>query len=134
MDTLTYPETITLEAGDRIEGHFLRLERGTTRDGAERPIAILQVEGAERSLWLHETALREKMRELRPESGELLVVVKGAEKKESGSGRFYWPVTVSAPDRPSAGGEISWDDPLLGPSADGSRSPARANNDDDIPF
>jgi hypothetical protein len=136
---LTYPETISFDPGDRIEGRFLRLERGRTREGAERAIAILQVGDSERSLWLHEVALRERMRELRPEAGELLVIVKGREKKESAAGRWYWPISVSMPERPSGDdGPIGWDDPLLGgveqPSADRPTSPAQANNDDDIPF
>jgi hypothetical protein len=126
-----YPETIMLEPGVRIECHFLRLQSGHIREGEERAMAILRVDGAERKLWLLEAALRGQMRECKPDPDERIIITKAPEKKESASGRSYWPVTVSAPERPSADGPIGWDHPLL---ADRPRSLTQTDSDDDIPF
>lgn len=109
----TYPETLILQAGCSFRGRFKRLERGRTRDGEERAIAILEADGREHSLWLHETALRGQFRDCRPDPGETIIVIKGAEKVESASGRSYWPFKVIAPDRPSET-PPDWNDPLLG--------------------
>jgi hypothetical protein len=104
-----YPQTLILEPGTAVEARFIRLERGHTRDGEARAIAVLALDGAERSLWLHERALRDKVRELKPETGELLRIEKGAEKRLSeSSGYRYWPFKVEAPDRPAE--TIGWDD------------------------
>ena len=110
--SITYPEVLILEPGDEVEGRFLRLERGHTRDGDERAIAILEVDGAERAIWLHEKALRGQFRQLRPEVGETVNIEKGREKRESGSGFRYWPFRVTAPERPAAG--LDWSEDLLG--------------------
>ena len=143
-----YPETLILKAGDTIAGRFQRLEVGHTRDGDERAIAVLDVDGAERSLWLHEIALRNKLRKLAPEPGELVSIAKGAEKKKAASGRFYWPFKVTAPERPTE--LLTWDNPLLadddedevtsepdvpiGPVADLELSAGADGDDSDIPF
>lgn len=108
----TYAETLILDPGDDITGRYLRLEQGHTKDGESRAIAILEVDDVERSLWLHETALRGQFRELKPEPGELVRIVKGAEKRKSGSGFNYWPFRVVAPERPVE--TVGWDSPLLG--------------------
>jgi hypothetical protein len=110
--TANYAETLILEPGDDIAGKYQRLERGHTRDGDARAIAVIEVGGTERSLWLHETALRGQFRELKPEPDELVRIQKGSEKKKSGNGFNYWPFRVTAPDRPVE--TVSWDSPLLG--------------------
>lgn len=107
-----YHESIILEPGITIEGRWLRGEKGHTRDSEPRGIAILEIDGVERSLWLHETALIAKLRDLRPEPGELLRVSKGSEKKTSETtGRQYWPIKATCPERPVA--EFDWDDPIF---------------------
>jgi hypothetical protein len=118
-----YPSALIVEAADDLEAKFIRLERATTRDGEPRAIAVLElmkihageheIDGAERSLWLHETALRGQFQRLAPKAGELVRIKKGAEMKASEStGRDYWPFEVTAPERqPEA---LAWDDALLG--------------------
>lgn len=139
-----YPETLILEAGESVEGRFKRLERGHTKKGEARPIAILEVESKDRCLWLNETALRRKVQELRPEPGELLSITKGAEKIESATtGNAYWPFVVKVAGRTAE--TLSWDDPLLGGAEDappqgaaldqGAPSdPEEEVGKDDIPF
>jgi hypothetical protein len=107
-----YPTTIILEAGATLEGRFKHLARGHTRDGDERAIAVIEVDGDERALWLHETALRGQFRQLKPEPGETVRVEKGSKKRESGNRFKYWPFKVTAPKRPAA--DLGWDDELLG--------------------
>lgn len=111
-DLAEYPENLILEPSESTEGRFERLEEGHTRAGERRGIAILTVEGSERSLWLHEKALRGQFRQLRPEPGERVLIVKGAAKKTSeATGNGYWPFRVTAPDRPAP--ELDWSDPML---------------------
>ena len=120
MDT-TYPETLILDGGDDVTGQFERLERGHTRDGEERAIAIIAVEGVERSLWLHEAALRAQFKELRPEPGETVRIRKGAAKKHGVNGFDYWPCRVTAPDRPAE--TPDWDSPLLAGDGETQKQP-----------
>lgn len=143
-----YPESIVLEPGLTVQGRWLRGTKGHTRDGDPRVIAVLEIDGVERGLWLHETALKAKIRDLRPEPGELLRVSKGAAKKTSEvSGREYWPIKVSCPERPPA--ELDWDDPCLFGDAAPEKGPEKApaseghpvpstvepkEDTDDIPF
>ena len=138
-DTVSqYPATIILDPGGSLEGRFKYLTRGHTRDGDERAIAVIEVDGVERSLWLLETALRGQLRQVKPKAGELIRIEKGAEKRESSSGYKYWPVAVSTPERPAAG--LGWDDELLGGDDDGAgaaptpAAAAEAVRDEDIPF
>lgn len=106
-----YPEVLIVEPGQSIEGRFERLERGHTKNGEDRAIAILTVGEVERSLWLHETALRGQFAEKKPEAGERLTITKGAAKRESAGGAWYWPFKVATPDRPVE--VVGWDSPLL---------------------
>jgi hypothetical protein len=139
QDDSKYPETLILEPGDQIEGRFDHLERGTTRDGEPRAIAVLEVDGVPRSLWLHETALRGKFAELRPRRGERVLISKGSEKVKSPvSGYSYWPFQVTCPERPPE--TLDWDDPLLDapddvePEPDTPAGPIADRFGDDPPF
>jgi hypothetical protein len=127
MSTSAFPATLILEAGDYIQGRYVRLERGTTREGVERPIVVLvithvfagehDVDEAERSLWLHETALRSQFHKCAPEEGETVRITKGAEQAVSEStGRRYWPFSVTAPDRPVE--SVGWDDAMFAGGGD----------------
>jgi len=113
--TPEYPENIILEPGADVEGGFLRLESGPTKHG-ERPIAILDVNGVERSLWLLDYAMRNQFREKQPKPGELIRIVKGTAKKRSDNGFDYWPCRVHTPERDTS---IGWDSPLLNDGSDG---------------
>jgi len=122
-DGTQYPETLIIEPGESVEARFIRVERGHTRDGEQRAIAVLALDGAERSLWLHERALRNKVRELKPETGELLRIAKGGEKRLSeATGYYYWPFKVAAPDRPAE--TIGWDDACFATGEDEPEVPA----------
>jgi hypothetical protein len=115
--TSEFPESLILEPGDQVEGRFHHCERGATRDGQSRVIVVLEVDDVQRSLWLHETALRKKFARVRPQTGELVRIVKGAEKRKSENSRYYWPFEVKCPERPSE--VIGWNDPLFAESDKG---------------
>jgi hypothetical protein len=120
MDT-TYPQLFTLDPGGDVTARFQRFESGHCRDQntgklVERAIAILSIDGIERSLWLHETALRGQFKELWPEPGETVRIRKAAAKKLGGAGRYYWPIRVTAPDRPAE--TIDRSSPLFAAGAD----------------
>ena len=127
------------EHGETVAGTFVRFERGQTKSYGAKPIAVLEVDGVERSLWLNTAVLVGKFRdelqqrperELRP--GER-VVVKRLEKKTAGDGvTSYWNFRVLFPDRP----ELSTSD-LFDLDAEPQREPqpvAESAADDDIPF
>ena len=136
-----YPELLIVEPGQAIDGRYRRLERGFTKDGEERAIVVLEVDGVERSLWLHEKALRAQFRQLKPEANERVRVSKGAEKILGGNGFKYWPFKVMGLDRPDA--ELDWNDQLLGGDDELSAAPTpqtpetappAAAAETDIPF
>jgi hypothetical protein len=124
------------EDGLRIEGTYLRLDEGPTEYG-RRAIVVLDVEGVERALWLSAEVLRRRFAdelERRQEQdftvGELVVVERGEEKRESEAGRGYWPFTVQFPDAPQRTAAS-----LLGADVtheQGEKGGVR--DDDDIPF
>ncbi len=102
-----YPETWKFaEHGDLVAGTFVRFDEGPTRDYGMRVILVLDVGGAERSIWLSQTALFNKVKdELNRRVSKTLdpgerVVVQRHEKATSENGRSYWPFAVSFPDRP----------------------------------
>jgi hypothetical protein len=127
--TPEFPENIILEPGGDVEGRFLRLESGPTRHG-ERPIAILDVDGVERSLWLLEKPLRGQFREKQPKPGELIRIVKGTTKKRSAGGFEYWPCRVHTPERDES---ISWDSPLLADDDASAPEPPQSDVPADFP-
>jgi hypothetical protein len=69
-------------------------------------ILVLDVDGTERSVWLSQTALFNKVKdELNRRTSKTLepgerVIVQRHEKTTSENGRSYWPFAVSFPDRP----------------------------------
>jgi hypothetical protein len=102
-----YPETWKFgDHGDLVAGTFVRFDEGPTRDYGMRVILVLDVDGRERSIWLSQTALFNKVRdELNRRASKALdpgerVVVQRHEKTTSENGREYWPFVVSFPDRP----------------------------------
>src|SRR5829696_8026424 len=95
------------EDGRRVEGTFVRMDRGPTEYG-QRPIVVLDVGGVERSVWLNTDVVKAKFRDelvrrggRRFDVGERLSVERAAEKKTSAAGRDYWPFWVKFPDAPA---------------------------------
>lgn len=102
-----YPETWKFdEHGDLVAGAFVRFDEGPTRDYGLKVILVLDVDGTERSVWLSQTALFNKVKdELNRRTSKTLepgerVIVQRHEKTTSENGRSYWPFAVSFPDRP----------------------------------
>ena len=95
------------EHGETIAGTFVRFERGQTKNYGSKPIAVLEVDGAERSLWLNTAVLagkfRDELRE-RPQRelapGERIVVTRIG-KATTEDGREYWNFRILFPDRPA---------------------------------
>jgi hypothetical protein len=89
-----------------VAGTFVHFDEGATRDYRMRVILVLDVDGAERSIWLSQTALFNKVKDkLNRRTSKTLkpserVVVQRHEKTTSENGRSYWPFVVSFPDRP----------------------------------
>ena len=135
-----FPEAIVLAPGDTVEGEFVRLERGVTRRGEKRHIAVLSVAGEPRSLWLHEKALAAQFAQLQPEPGERVVIRKGdAKVQSSSSGFWYWPVKAQCPDReakPPTWEELADSGDDSGPLPPPEPEPDRLGDQfgDDIPF
>jgi hypothetical protein len=102
-----YPATWRWEVdGPEVDGRFLRFDEGPTVFGV-KPIAVLEVGGVLRSVWLLERALHLKFADetaRRPGTtlvpGERVVVRRGA-MRESAAGRPYRAFTVAFPDRPT---------------------------------
>jgi hypothetical protein len=97
--TDNYPESFIPNRPSTVEAVFGHFTIGAA-DRGEAPIAVLEIGGEERSLWLWQIALRNQFRRLRPKKNERLLVKFAGEKVKSGNGRSYWPDAVSAPDRP----------------------------------
>jgi hypothetical protein len=94
------------EDGNTLDGTFVEFDEGMTRDFGARPIIVAVVAGEKRSLWLNETALRNRVADevaRRPsgdlDPGERLIVTRLG-KKMSGNGREYVAFDVKFPDRP----------------------------------
>jgi hypothetical protein len=108
-DSDDYPENwIFDEHGQTIAGTFLRFERGQTKNYGPKPIAVLEVDGAERSLWLNTAVLAGKFRdelqerpqrELSP--GERIVVKRLGKTATEDGQTEYWNYRVLFPDKPT---------------------------------
>lgn len=93
--------------GSIADGNFVRFEQGRTDYGL-KPIAILVIDGAERSIWLLHDALYNRFRdELQRRSipklvpGEQVVIEKLQEKVRSRNDRDYVAYRVLFPDAPA---------------------------------
>lgn len=91
------------EDGDDVVGRYVRIDEAPTSYG-EKPIVVLEINGEERSVWLLETALRNRVADevaKRP-SGDLTpgerVVIHRGDKKRSAAGREYRAFTARFPD------------------------------------
>ena len=131
------------EDGDVAAGTFRRFDAGPTREYGRKPIAVLGIEGEDRSVWLMQDVLYNKFRDEladRPEHtlaiGERVVIERLGEKV-SDSGRTYWNFRVLFPDRPEPSTETLFN---LGPPPAGptelpdAADPPEVAPDDGIPF
>ncbi len=137
-DNLDYPRAWMWDIdGDLVDGTFVRFEKGRTREYGTKPIAILNIDGEERSIWLLQTVLYEGIRrevaerpsrDLTP--GEQ-VVIRRLEPKVGDAGRTYRPFRILFPDRPptSASDLFELTSTPKPPAADDDET-----DDDDIPF
>ena len=131
------------EDGDAVFGHFLRVDRGRTRDYGAKTIVVLEIDGTERSVWLTGDVLFAKFREeLLDRPGRTLtigerVAIRRHEPKESEAGRKYRPFTVLFPDRPqpTTATLFDLDEPTPTPTPASEESSGNvAEPSDDIPF
>jgi hypothetical protein len=114
--TDSYPESFVPNRPSTFEATFSHFTIGTTETG-DCPIAVVEIDGEDRSLWLWQTAIRSRFKRLRPRKGERLALMFAGSKTTSSSGRGYWSDTVSAPDRPVE--VIGVDHPLFAGDDDG---------------
>jgi hypothetical protein len=118
--------------GDEIDGTFVNLDEAPTSYG-DKPIVVLNVAGEDRTVWLLETALRNKFAdEVRKRQSEAFtvgerIVIRRGEMRQSGTGRTYRHFTVTFVDRPKRNAVQ-----ILGPAPTG---PATASEENDgIPW
>jgi hypothetical protein len=95
-----FPETFIPSRPATVEAIFDHYDVGFTKDGDEKPIAVIEIDGRDRSLWLLSKVLRNQFRKLNPEHGERLVLKFAGTKTKGASGFQYWNDAVTAPDRP----------------------------------
>jgi hypothetical protein len=132
------------EDGDVCAGRFVRFDRGPTKGYGKKTIAVLEVTGEDRSVWLYQTALYGGFRdelvdrpvhELVP--GERVVIQRGEMKETEDGSREYRDFTVLFPDRPQPSTEQLFPDldsprRVEGPEkTEGGESDGK---DDDVPF
>ena len=103
----TYPRGWRFEDdGDRLDGRYVGIDEGTTSNGP-CPIAVLEVDGERRAVWLFHAALRLKFMEevKRRASGDLTVgervAIERGQMRDGANGRKYRGYTVQFPDAPT---------------------------------
>jgi hypothetical protein len=151
-DAPTYPETwLWDDHGDVCSGTFCRFDKAATREYGAKLIMILEVDGRERSIWLLQTALYERVRDElaeRPErklaASERVAIHRLAETKTQDGKRTYRPFRIYFPDRPplDIASEFNLDESKAprparerGPTTEPEPTPAPTDAlDDDIPF
>jgi hypothetical protein len=139
----SYPETwLWDEHGDVCSGGFVRFDKAATREYGKKLILVLEVDGQERSVWLLQTALFERIRDElsdRPNRqlapGEQVAIKRRAETKTKDGERSYRPFQVYFPDRPEL--DLAREFDLTGPKpglVPVSEQKDSSDVDDDIPF
>lgn len=132
------------ENGNTASGTFVRAGRGYTQHG-DRPFVVLEIDGEERTVWLHQDVLRnlfarevQRRPDKRIAAGERITLWR-LNERTSGNGRTYIDFRGAFPDSP----EVTQSD-IFGPPPE-SRSddkPATeeqadataGSGDGDIPF
>ena len=87
--------SIILQADQDAKGPLLRYDRATTKDGDEADIAVIEVDGEPRSLWLLHQALRSQFAKHKPVVGEVVHVANHGKKESASTGRMYWDWQLS---------------------------------------
>jgi hypothetical protein len=103
-----YPEAwLWDEHGPMVSGSFVRFARGQTRDYGKKVIAVLDVDGEQRSIWLTATVLFGKFRDElfdrpghRLEPGERITVQRLDKVETAGARGAYWNFAVLFHDSP----------------------------------
>lgn len=134
-----FPESwIPKEAGERIVGEFLRLDRGTTARGPAHIVVLRTPEGVERGVWLLHVVLRNEFRRLQPKPGELVLVkYEGTRQKADGDAYHAYKVAVDREAQPAAWDELDGDggEDLFAPiEIEHSIEQKVSDGNDDIPF
>lgn len=137
----SYPETwLWDEHGDVCSGQFVRFDKAATREYGKKLILVLDVEGQERSVWLLQTALYERVRDeladrpnrqLNP--GERVAIHRKAETTTKDGKRTYRPFQLYFPDRPELDLAREFDLARPNPKPESEQNEG-SDDDDDIPF
>jgi hypothetical protein len=145
-DAAEFPETwLWDEHGDVCSGRFVRFDKAATREYGKKLIMILEVAGAERSVWLLQTALYGRVRDelgerpqRRLEVGERVAIHRLTETKTEDGKRTYRPFRIYFPDRPEldVASEFDLDKPTSAPEPKTATETTGGSDalDDDIPF
>jgi hypothetical protein len=111
MTTNEFAESFVPDRPATVTMTFTKFDVGSTKDGDQKLIAVGEIDGEERGVWLLTTALRNQFRRLDPESGEVVRIEFAGDKRDSVNGRRYYDDKVTAPDRPVE--EIGVNHPLF---------------------
>ena len=94
------------EDGETLNGRFVRFDQGQMRSYGKKVIAVLEVGGVERSVWLTQTVLYGKFRdelERRPghklEPGERVYIKRTGKVESEAAVGAYWGFSIGFPDR-----------------------------------
>jgi hypothetical protein len=151
---IDFPEAwLWEEHGERVSGNFIRFTRGYTKSYGPKTIAVLEVDGIERSIWLTATVLFRKFEDElrdRPEhklaAGERITVKRGEMVESPDAMGAYRNFTVVFHDKPELEVEdlfdLGDDKPAQPEAKSAERARAAANagerpqfeSDDEIPF
>jgi hypothetical protein len=114
-----FPDAVRFEnEGDQVVGTFVRLDHGQNSLGESVPIAVLDVDGERRAVWLFHLSLKSKFKRLAPNPAALVgktVGIRYTGRRTSQSGRDYADYRVVA-DLGNVAGD-DWD-ALLGADGD----------------
>jgi hypothetical protein len=143
-DQKQYPRSWLFdEDGDVCAGTFVRFDRGPTKGYGKKTIAVLEVTGEERSVWLYQAALyggfRDEIADRRGHelvAGERVVIERGGMKRNEDGSREYRDFTVYFPDRPQPSTEELFPDLDAPRRVEGPEKTGDDGSDgkDDIPF
>jgi hypothetical protein len=137
-----YPESWIWDTdGNYVLGRYVRFSQGPTRDYGRRPILVLDVDGAQRSIWLNGVVLLNRIRDevaTRPSRdltpGERVSIRRLEKTKGEGGRQGYWKFSVQFPDKPEPSAEeILFANDGLTPEGTG-QPVLSSSQGDDIPF
>jgi len=116
-----FPEAVRFEEeGDQVVGTFVRLDHGQNSLGESVPIAVFDVDGERRAVWLFHLSLKSKFKRLAPNPAALVgktVGIRYIGRRTSQTGRDYADYRVVADLNDAAGDD--WDSVLGVADGDG---------------